>query len=95
MPLHRILSYPVRAQQIRHLGQYQRKILVLNPKQVRKFKDSYPDLPKNDWVDALVTSDHLRYGAGLRLLCLFPAYIAPFAQFPLKFLYIIYLTSYH
>lgn len=36
------------------LGRYQRKIHVLNPKQVKKFKDSYPDLPKNDWVDAFV-----------------------------------------
>lgn len=30
------------------LGRYQKKIHVLNPKQVKKFKDSYPDLPKND-----------------------------------------------
>ena len=44
------------------LGQYQRKIHVLNPKQVKKFKDSYPDLPKNDWVDAFVIADHLRFG---------------------------------
>ena len=44
------------------LGRYQRKIHVLNPKQVRKFKNSYPDLPKNDWVDAFVIADHLRFG---------------------------------
>ena len=44
------------------LGRYQRKIHVLNPKQVKKFKDSYPDLPKNDWVDAFVIADHLRFG---------------------------------
>lgn len=44
------------------LGRYQWKIHVLNPKQVRKFKDSYPDLPKNDWVDAFVIADHLRFG---------------------------------
>ncbi|MDD7652986.1 MAG: hypothetical protein PUK81_10655, partial [Firmicutes bacterium] len=31
------------------LGSYQRHIHVLNPKQVRKFKDAYPDLPKNDF----------------------------------------------
>ena len=36
------------------LGRFQRKIHVLNPKQVRKFKEAYPDLPKNDWVDAFV-----------------------------------------
>ena len=44
------------------LGRYQWKIHVLNPKQVRKFKDAYPDLPKNDWVDAFVIADHLRFG---------------------------------
>jgi transposase len=44
------------------LGQFQRKIHVLNPKQVRKFKDAYPDLPKNDFVDAFIIADHLRFG---------------------------------
>lgn len=44
------------------LGRFQRKIHVLNPKQVRKFKEAYPDLPKNDWVDAYVIADHLRFG---------------------------------
>lgn len=44
------------------LGKYQRKIHVLNPKQVRKFKEAYPDLPKNDFVDAFIIADHLRFG---------------------------------
>ena len=44
------------------LGQFGRKIHVLNPKQVKKFKDAYPDLPKNDYVDAFVIADHLRFG---------------------------------
>lgn len=44
------------------LGQFRRKIHVLNPKQVKKFKDAYPDLPKNDFVDAFVIADHLRFG---------------------------------
>lgn len=44
------------------LGAYQRKIHVLNPKQVRKFKEAYSDLPKNDFVDAFVIADHLRFG---------------------------------
>lgn len=44
------------------LGRFQRKIHVLNPKQVKKFKESYPELPKNDWVDAFVIADHLRFG---------------------------------
>ena len=44
------------------LGQYPRKIHVLNPKLVNKFKDSYPELPKNDDVDAFVIADKLRFG---------------------------------
>lgn len=44
------------------LGQFGRKIHVLNPKQVKKFKESYSDLPKNDFVDAFVIADHLRFG---------------------------------
>ena len=44
------------------LGRFQRKIHVLNPKQVKKFKESYPELPKNDWVDPFVIADHLRFG---------------------------------
>lgn len=44
------------------LGRFQRKIHVLNPKQVGKFKESYNDLPKTDWVDAFVIADALRFG---------------------------------
>lgn len=44
------------------LGRFGRKIHVLNPKQVKKFKDAYSDLPKNDYVDAFVIADHLRFG---------------------------------
>jgi transposase len=44
------------------IGRFHRKIHVLNPKQVRKFKEAYPDLPKNDFVDAFVIADHLRFG---------------------------------
>ena len=44
------------------LSRFQRKIHVLNPKQVKKFKEAYPDLPKNDFVDAFVIADHLHFG---------------------------------
>ena len=44
------------------LGQFHRKIHVLNPKQVKNFKKSYPELPKNDTVDAFVIADQLRFG---------------------------------
>lgn len=41
---------------------FNRKIFVLNPKQVNKFKEAYNDLPKNDSVDAFVIADCLRFG---------------------------------
>lgn len=44
------------------IGQFNRKIHILNPRQVRKFKEAYPELPKNDYVDAFVIADHLRFG---------------------------------
>ena len=44
------------------LGRFDRKLHVLNPKQVKKFKDSYSDLPKNDPIDAFVIADNLRFG---------------------------------
>lgn len=44
------------------LAPFNRKIHVLNPKQVNKFKESYNDLPKNDFVDSFVIADCLRFG---------------------------------
>ena len=45
-----------------HLAAYPNKIHVLNPKQVKKFKEAYNDLPKNDFVDSFVIADCLRFG---------------------------------
>ena len=44
------------------LAAYNRKIHVLNPKQVNAFKDIYNDLPKNDYIDAFIIADCLRFG---------------------------------
>ena len=44
------------------LASFSRKIHVLNPKQVKKFKDAYNDLQKNDYVDSFVIADCLRFG---------------------------------
>ncbi len=44
------------------LAKYNRMIYVLNPKQVKKFKGVYPDLPKNDYVDSYIIADCLRFG---------------------------------
>ena len=44
------------------LAPFNRKIHVLNPKQVKKFKEAYNDLSKNDYVDSFVIADCLRFG---------------------------------
>ena len=44
------------------IGQFNRKLHLLNPKQVKKFKDAYSDLPKTDLVDSFVIADNLRFG---------------------------------
>ena len=44
------------------LAPFNRKIHVLNPRQVNKFKEAYNDLPKNDSVDSFVIADCLRFG---------------------------------
>ena len=41
---------------------FEKKLHMLNPKQVKKFRDTYSDLPKNDFVDAFIIADHLRFG---------------------------------
>lgn len=45
-----------------YLSKHLTKIHILNPKQVKKFKDAYNDLPKNDFVDSFVIADCLRFG---------------------------------
>ena len=44
------------------LGRFERSLHMLNPKQVKKFRDAYSNLPKNDHVDSYVIADHLRFG---------------------------------
>ena len=44
------------------LAKFTRRFHVLNPKQVKKFKDTHDDLPKNDAVDAFIIADDLRFG---------------------------------
>jgi transposase len=44
------------------IGRFEKRLHILNPKQVSKFKQSYPDLPKNDDVDAFIVADSLRFG---------------------------------
>lgn len=41
---------------------FEKKLHMRNPKQVKKFKDAYSDLLKNDFVDAFIIADHLRFG---------------------------------
>lgn len=44
------------------LGRFERHLHMLNPKQVKKFKDTYLDMPKNDYIDSFVIADTLRFG---------------------------------
>ena len=44
------------------LARFNRKFHVLNPKQVKKFKDAHSDLPKTDAIDAFIVADDLRFG---------------------------------
>ena len=44
------------------LAPFNRKIYFLNPKQVKKFHDTYNDLPKNDYAGSFVIADCLRFG---------------------------------
>jgi transposase len=44
------------------LAHLQPQIYSFNPKVVANFKKAYVDLPKNDWVDAWVIADRLRFG---------------------------------
>lgn len=43
-------------------GRFQANIHILNPTQVNRFKQFYPDLPKTDDIDAWVIAEHLRFG---------------------------------
>lgn len=47
------------------LASFDRAIHILNPKQVKEFKKSYPDLPKNDDVDSFIIADKLRFNRGI------------------------------
>lgn len=44
------------------LAPYEPQIYAFNPKVIKNFKEAYGDLPKNDWVDAWVIADRLRFG---------------------------------
>lgn len=44
------------------LSPYGCQVFSFNPKVVTNFKKAYVDLPKNDWADAWVIADRLRFG---------------------------------
>lgn len=44
------------------ISKYEPQIYVFNPKMIKNFKKAYADLPKNDWIDAWVIADRLRFG---------------------------------
>ena len=44
------------------LAPYEPQIYIFNPKVIANFKKAYVDLPKDDWTDAWVIADRLRFG---------------------------------
>lgn len=44
------------------LRAFRLKVYMFNPKVVRNFKDNYPDSRKDDWFDARVIADRVRFG---------------------------------
>lgn len=52
------------------------KVLVLNAKQVKAFKEAYPELPKDDNIDTLIIADYLRFGRISKEVSLDEKYIA-------------------
>ena len=44
------------------LAKFDRSTHILNTKKVKKFKDTYSDMQKNDYIDSFVIADCLRFG---------------------------------
>ena len=44
------------------LRRFKTKVLTINPKLIKKFKESYVDLDKTDQIDAWIIADRLRFG---------------------------------
>lgn len=52
------------------------KVTVLNAKQVKAFKEAYPELPKDDNIDTLIIADFLRFGRISKEVSLDEKYLA-------------------
>jgi transposase len=44
------------------LRKWECKVYLINAKNISKFKESYPELPKTDSIDTLIIADFLRFG---------------------------------
>jgi len=44
------------------LRKWECKVYVINAKNIRRFKESYPELPKTDNIDTFIIADYLRFG---------------------------------
>lgn len=58
------------------LKKYGTKVFILNAKQIKAFKEAYPELPKNDNIDTLIIADYLRFGRNSKEVNLDEKYIA-------------------
>ncbi len=52
------------------------KVIVFNAKQVKAFKEAYPELPKADNIDTLIIADYLRFGRISKEVSLDEKYLA-------------------
>jgi transposase len=51
-------------------------VYVINAKNIKNFKKSYPELPKTDSVDTLIIADYLRFGRLQKSVCHDEKYLA-------------------
>lgn len=58
------------------LHKWECEVHVINAKYIRKFKESYPELPKDDNVDTYIIADFLRFGRIPKSICHDEKYLA-------------------
>jgi len=58
------------------LAKWECKVYIINAKNIKKFKESYPELPKTDNIDTLIIADYLRFGRLPKLVYHDEKYIA-------------------
>ena len=58
------------------LQKWECEVYVINAKNIKNFKKSYPELPKTDSIDTLIIADYLRFGRLQKSVCHDEKYLA-------------------